>query len=192
MERDYREIVESECMCMRIRRYKHQDSEALFTIAQRAAEADGTPMPEPEAFMAWLADPELDAPANAFVMTDDDDELQTWGQAGTLEGIEGEIVGYSVVSFRQDEAAYTFLCQGAVHPDFRRQHAGSILFVGALNRARLLALEFDFEAEEAGVPIYFTALLPLRDGAAASLAAKYEMEPTEKAANGFQVYRREL
>lgn len=178
---------------MRIRSYKQRDSEALLAIAQRAAEVDEMTPPEPEAFAAWLADPAFDAISNAFVITDDDDELQTWGQAGTLEGIEGEVVGYTVVQLKQDHTGYSFLCQGAVHPAFRRQHAGSVLFVGALNRARLLALEFDFEAEEAGLPIYFSALLPLNDPAAAHLAARYEMEPVAlPAPSGLQLYRREL
>jgi hypothetical protein len=178
---------------MRIRIYKTHDAETLLSIAQRASEVDGTTPPDPIAFLAWLADPLLDATSNAFVMTDDDDELQTWGQAGTLEGIEGEIVGYTVLQFHQDAAGYHFLCQGAVHPDFRRQYAGSVLFVGALNRARLLALEFDFEAEEAGQPITFSALLPINDSTSPRIAAKYEMEPVaEPAPPGLQLYRREI
>ncbi|HTK07493.1 MAG TPA: GNAT family N-acetyltransferase [Ktedonobacteraceae bacterium] len=178
---------------MRIRSYKQRDSEALLAIAQRAAEVDETTPPEPEAFAAWLADPALDATANVFVITDDDDELQTWGQAGTLEGIEGEIVGYTVLQLQQDHTGYTFLCQGAVHPAFRRQHVGSILFVGALNRAHLLALEFDFEAEEAGLPIYFSAFLPRNDPAAAHLARRFEMEPVAlPAPSGLQLYRQKL
>ena len=178
---------------MRIRSYRPQDSEALLTIAQRAAEVDKTTPPEPEAFAAWLADPTLEATANAFVITDDDDELQTWGQAGTLEWIEGEVIGYTVLQMRQDRAGYDFLCQGAVHPACRHRRAGSILFVGALNRARLLALEFDFEAEEAGLPIYFSALLPVNDPASPHLAARYEMEPVAlPAPSGQQLYRREL
>jgi ribosomal protein S18 acetylase RimI-like enzyme len=184
-------VLEGEFEPMRIRSYKPQDSEALLTIAQRAAEVDKTDPPEPEAFAAWLADPELEA--NAFVMTDDDDELQTWGQAGTLEGIEGEVVGYTVLQLRQDRTGYYFLCHGAVHPAFRHRRAGSLLFVGALNRARLLAMEIEFEAEEAGLPIYFAAFLPINDPATPHLAARYEMEPAAlPVPSGQQLYRREL
>jgi ribosomal protein S18 acetylase RimI-like enzyme len=176
---------------MRIRSYKPQDSEAVLTIAQLAAAIDHTIAPEPEAFMAWLADPEIES--NAFVMTDDDDELQTWSQAGTLEGIEGEVVGYTTVQMRQDSNGYDFLCQGAVHPAFRHQHAESMLLIGALNRARLLALEIETEAEEAGLPIYFSALLPINDPVAPNLAARYAMEPAAlPVPSGQQLYRREL
>jgi hypothetical protein len=178
---------------MRIRLYKPQDADALLDIAQSAAKVDQTIPPDPNAFVEWLSDPEVDATANAFVMTDDDDELQTWGQAGTLEGIEGEVVGYTVLLFQQKNSSYHFLCQGAVHPAYRRQYAGSVLFVGALNRARLLALEFEFEAEEAGQSIYFEALLPSNDPATPRFAAKYEMEPTtEVAPPKLQLYRRKL
>jgi hypothetical protein len=178
---------------MRIRTFKPQDADVLFTIAQRAAEVDGTPAPDPMVFADWLADPVIDARANVFVMTDDDDELQTWGQAGTLEGIEGEVAGYTVLTMRQDEEGYHFLCQGAIDPALRRQHAGHVLFVGALNRARLLALEFDFEAEEAGLPIYFSALLPINDPGSSRLAESYEMEAVQGSApSGLQFYRREL
>ncbi len=178
---------------MRIRTYKPQDLEAVFAIAQQAASVDGTPLPDPIAFAAWFADPALDAAANAFVMTDDDDELQTWSQAGTLEGIEGEIAAYTFLSLQQDHTGYHFLCQGTVHPAFRHQHAGNVLFVGALNRAHLLALEFDFEAEEAGLLISFSALLPSADPASPRLAARYEMQPVaEVAPPGLQLYRRAL
>jgi GNAT superfamily N-acetyltransferase len=120
----------------------------------------------------------MDAVSNAVVITDDDDELNPWGQAGTLDGLQGEIVGYTVVELHQDANGYHLLCKGAVHPDYRRRNAGRALIMSALNRAHTLAAEFEFEAEEAGYPIYFEALFPVRDPASARLAAKCEMEPT--------------
>jgi len=93
----------------------------------------------------------------------------------------------------RDQQAYHFLCQGAVHPQFRRQGGGRVLLMGALNQARHLAEDFEFEAEQEGVPIYFGALLPVHDPAAARLAAKCEMQPTdEPAPPGMRLYRREL
>jgi hypothetical protein len=80
---------------MRIRNFHTEDMPVLVSIQQAAAEADERPALSEDAFIAWLIDAEVDANANAFVITDDDDELNTWGQAGTLEGIEGEIIGYT-------------------------------------------------------------------------------------------------
>lgn len=178
---------------MRIRNFRLEHLDALIDIQQAAAQADGTEaLPAPE-FEAWLLNPARDARSNAFVITDDDDELHGWGQAGTLDGLTGEVVGYTLVQFRQEAAAYHFLCQGAVHPAYRRQRAGRTLLMGAMNRARLLSAEFEFEAEQDQLPIYFEALLPVRDPAAVHLAAKCEMQATTEAApDGMQLYRREL
>src|SRR5205823_1968328 len=120
-------------------------------------------------FEAWFTDPKVDALANAVVITDDDDELNPWGQAGTLDGLQGEIVGYTVVELHQDANAYHLLCKGAVHPEYRRHNAGRALMMAALNRTHMLTSEFEFEEEEAGQPVYFEALLPVRDPAAARL-----------------------
>ena len=178
---------------MRIRNYRWEYLPTLVQIQQEAARFDETVVRSEEEFVACLDDPELDAASNVFVMTDDDDELMLWGQAGTLEGIEGEIVGYTIVQLRQDEQGYHLLCEGAVLPAHRRQHAGRALLVGAMNRARVLADEFEFEAEQEGVPVYFEALLPCNDPASSYLAAKYEMYPTEESTPaGMQLYRREL
>lgn len=178
---------------MRIRHFRQEDLPTLLQIERQARAADGRVMPPEVDFISWLLDPALDAPANAFVITDDDDELNTWGQAGTLEGIEGEIVGYTVVSLHVDEQGYHLLCQGSVHPQFRRQHAGRALLICALNRARIQAADFEFEAEQEGQPIYFEALLPLKDPGAEKLALKCEMKPCNLLPTaGLQLYSREL
>lgn len=178
---------------MRIRNYRWEYLPALVQIQQEAAQFDGMTVKSEEEFVAWLSAPELDATANVFVMTDDDDELMLWGQAGTLEGIEGEIAGYTVVQLRQDEQGYHLLCEGAVKPEYRRQRAGRALLVGAMNRARVLADEFEFEAEQDGIPVYFEALFPRNDPASTHLAARYEMHATDEPAPiGMQLYRREL
>jgi ribosomal protein S18 acetylase RimI-like enzyme len=178
---------------MRIRNYRWEYLPTLVQIQQQAARFDGVLVRSEEEFAAWLHDPGLDAASNVLVMTDDDDELMLWGQAGTLEGVEGEIVGYTVVQLRRDEQGYHLLSEGAVLPEHRHRHAGRALLVGAMNRARVLADEFEFEAEQEGIPVYFEALLPHRDPASGALAAKYEMYPTEeRAPAGMQLYRREL
>ncbi len=173
---------------MRIRTFHYEDMPTLVEIELPAAQADGrTPH---ESFAAWLTAPELDALSNAFVITDDDDELNTWGQAGTLEGIEGEIIGYTLVQVRQDEEGYHLFCQGTVAPAHRRRNAGRALLICALNRARALAEEFEFEAEQAGIPVYFEALLPVSDVASPHLAAKCELAPTDETTpDEMRVYR---
>jgi GNAT superfamily N-acetyltransferase len=178
---------------MRIRNFRQENIPALVHLEQIAVQADGRAVKSEADFEAWLTDPELDALSNIFVITDDDDELNPWGQAGTLDGIEGEVVGYTSVQLRQDGHAYHLLCQGTVHPHYRRQNGGRVLLIGAMNRARIIAAEFEFEAEQEGLPVYFEALLPVNDPASARLAAKCEMEPTEEAApDGLRLYRREL
>ncbi|HLI91369.1 MAG TPA: GNAT family N-acetyltransferase [Ktedonobacteraceae bacterium] len=178
---------------MRIRNLRPEHIPSLVRIQQAAALADGVAAMSEADFVAWLTDPELDAEANAFVITDDDDELNPWGQGETLDGLSGEVAGYTLVQLRRDELGYHLLCQGAVEPEYRRQHGGRILLVGAMNHARHLAADFEFEAEAEGIPVYFEALLPVRDPGAASLAAKCEMLPTdEPAPEGLRLYRREL
>ena len=177
---------------MRIRNYRQVDLPALVQIQQLAAKADGTEAMGVSDFEEWLAQPELEAEANVFVITDDD-ESNEWGQAGTLEGIEGEVVGYTVLQLRQSHHAYHFLCEGSVHPQQRRRGAGRALLICALNRTRSWSTEFESEAQQEGRPIYFEALLPLRDPASARLAAKCEMPPTnEPVLEGMRLYRLEL
>ena len=176
---------------MRIRHYRPEYLSTIVQIQQAAAQADSTTVRDEADLTAWLQ--ERDAEANAFVVTDDDDELNPWGQAGTLDGVEGEVAGYTVVQLLHNQSGYHFLCQGAILPRHRRQHGGRTLLVGALNRARLLASDFEFEAEQQGIPIYFEVLLPVADPASVHLATKCEMQPTnEPAPAGMCLYRREL
>jgi ribosomal protein S18 acetylase RimI-like enzyme len=176
---------------MRIRHYRPEYLSAIVQIQHASAQGDGTTTRSEADIESWLE--EMEAEANAFVVTDDDDELHGWGQAGTLDGVEGEVAGYTVVQLLHNQSGYHFLCQGTVQPQYRRQHGGRTLLVGALNRARLLASDFEFEAEQQGIPIYFEALLPVVDPASAYLAARCEMELTnESAPIGMHLYRREL
>jgi ribosomal protein S18 acetylase RimI-like enzyme len=176
---------------MRIRTFHYEDMPTLLEIEQQAALADGRKTRHN--FATWLTAPAQDALSNVFVITDDDDELNTWGQAGTLEGIEGEIVGYTIVQVHQDEEGYHLLCQGTVHPAHRQRNAGRALLICALNRARVLAEEFEFEAEQAGIPVYFEARLPAHDMASPRLAAKCELIPTnEVTSDEMRLYRGEL
>ena len=178
---------------MRIRNFRQEDTPTLIQLQQLALQADERRMQDTVEFEAWLNSPSLDARSNLFVITDDDDDLNTWGQAGTLEGIEGEIVGYTVVQLNQKQGSYHLLCEGTVHPEFRRQNAGRALLICALNRARVIAADFEFEAEQEGLPVYFEALLPANDPASTRLAEKCEMQPTDESTlDGMQLYRREL
>jgi ribosomal protein S18 acetylase RimI-like enzyme len=178
---------------MRIRNYRQGDIPTLVHIQQLAAQADNVDSMSIVDFEEWLTQPELRAASNIFLITDDDDDLNNWGQGDVLDGLEGEVVGYSVLQFRQSHHAYHFLCEGAVLPQYRSRGAGQALMICALNHARLLASEFEFEAQQQGFPIYFEALLPVEDPASESLAAKFEMYSTdEPALKGKQLYRGEL
>src|ERR1017187_4796682 len=97
---------------MRIRNFRQGDIPRLVQIQQLADEVDGTETMRAADFEEWLMQPELEAESNVFVITDDDDEINEWGQAGTLEGIEGETVVYTVLRFRRSQHSYHFLCQG--------------------------------------------------------------------------------
>src|SRR6266699_40060 len=178
---------------MRIRRYRPGDISTLAHIQQLAARVDGVEPMSAADFEVWLAQPELHTDANVFLITDDDDALNEWGQAGTLDGLEGEAVGYTVLQLRRSQYAYHFLCEGAVLPQHRRRGAGQALLICALNHARLRASEFEFEAQQQGIPIYFESLLPVGDPASASLAAKWDMHPMdEPVLKGMRLYRSEL
>ncbi len=179
---------------MRIRNYRPEDLPTLVQIQQLATQVDGRDVSRTETSIdISLTNPEIDARSNVFVITDDDDELNTWGQAGTLDGIEGEIVGYTMLTLHQDADAYHFVCQGAVQPQHRQRGAGRLLLVGALNRARILAADFEFEAEQTGIPVYFEALLPMRSTTTSRLIEKCEMQAVgEEERNRMQLYRREL
>jgi GNAT superfamily N-acetyltransferase len=178
---------------MRIRTYRREDLPTLVYLYQLAIQTDQLALESEAVFVDWLSDPAHEPTANVFVIRDDDDELNTWGQAGTLDGIEGEVVGFTAIELIEDEHAYHFRCIGTVHPQHRRRNAGRLLLVGALNRARLVATEFESEAEQAGLPIYFEALLPVHDPGSSYLAAKCDMLPTDDPVpSGLRLYRREV
>ncbi len=178
---------------MRIRNYRQGDIPTLVHIQQLAAQADNVDPMSVADFEEWLTQPELQAGSNIFLITDDDDDLTNWGQGDVLDGLEGEVIGFTVLQLRQSHHAYHFLCTGAVLPQYRRRGAGQALMICALNHARLRASEFEFEAQEQGFTIYFEALLPAEDPASESLAAKFDMNPTdEPALKGIMLYRSEL
>lgn len=178
---------------MRIRNYRQGDIPTLVSIQQVAAQADNVASMSMGDFEAWLTQPELQATSNVFLITDDEDDLNTWGQGDVLDGLEGEAVGYAVLQLRMSHHAYQFLCEGTVLPQYRRRGAGQALMTCALNHARLRASEFEFEAQQEGFPIYFEALLPVEDSTSEILAAKFDMHPTnESALKGMVLYRGEL
>src|SRR5438128_10351059 len=178
---------------MRIRNYRQGDILTLVQIQQLAAQRDNVDTMSEADFEEWLAQPELEAEFNVFLITDDDDDLNDWGQGGTLEGLEGEVVGYTVLQLRRSQHAYHFLCEGAVHPGHRRRGAGWALLICALNRAQVWAAEFAFSMEQPAYPIYFEVLLPLRDPASENLAARCELQPAEeRTIEGMRLYRRAL
>lgn len=175
---------------MRIRNFRPVDVFALVEIDEQAAAIDGTCARDLE---AWLAEHQEEAMHNVFVITDDDDELNTWGQAGTLEGIEGEIVGFTILHLRVDERAYHFVCEGAVQPAYRRQGAGRALLISALNWAHIWSADYEFDAEQEGRALYFEALLPDNDTNSPGLASACELEATDDAVEeGMRLYRRGL
>jgi ribosomal protein S18 acetylase RimI-like enzyme len=178
---------------MRIRNYRQGDVPTLILIQQIAAQTDHVDLMSEIDFEDWLAQPELEAGSNIFLITDDDDELNSWGQGDVLDGLEGEVVGYTVLQLRRSQHAYHFLCEGAVLPQHRRRGAGQALLICALNHVRIRASEFEYEAQQQGFPIYFEVLLPMNDPASESLAVQCEMQPTsEPALKGMRLYRIEL
>ncbi len=177
---------------MRIRNFRQSDIPILIDLQGLAAESDGLAMVDMIDFAAWSTYPEQGEAYTVFVITDDD-ETNEWGQAGTLEGVEGEIVGFTALSMCRDVYAYHFLCQGTIHPQHRKMNAGRALLICALNYARMVSTEFEFEAEQLGQPLYLEALLPLNDPTSANLARKCDMQPVdEPVMRGMRLYRREL
>jgi ribosomal protein S18 acetylase RimI-like enzyme len=178
---------------MRIRNYRQGDIPTLVYIQQLAAQANHVDAMSEADFEEWLTQPELEAGSNVFLITDDDDDLNSWGQGDVLDGLEGEVVGYTVLQLRRSQHAYHFLCEGAVLPEHRRRGAGQSLLICALNHARMRASEFEFEAQQQGHPIYFEALLPVEDPASESLAAKCDLQPIdEPVLRGMRLYRGKL
>src|SRR5437588_6113550 len=120
---------------MRIRNYRQGDIPTLVHIQQLAAQADNVDSMSMADFEEWLAQPKLQAGSNIFLITDDDDELNNWGQGDVLDGLEGEVVGYTVLQLRRSHYAYQFLCEVTVLPQHRRRGAGQALLICALNHA---------------------------------------------------------
>ncbi len=178
---------------MRIRNYRQGDIPTLVHIQQLAAQADNVDSISIDDFEEWLTQPELQAGSNIFLITDDDDDLNNWGQGDVLDGLEGEVVGYTVLQLRRSHHAYHFLSEGAVIPQHRRRGVGQALLICALNHARLRASEFEYEAQQQAFPIYFEVLLPIADPASESLAARFDMFATDESTlKGMQLYRCEL
>lgn len=159
---------------MRIRTYRPGDAAFLCTIQQKAARVDGlVPMAE-AAFAQILAQAVARPGYNVFLLTDDDDELNTWGQGETLEGLEGEVIGYTILQLVQDERAYALRCQGAVLPEHRGRGVGHALLLCALNHARIQALDLAPQANQEDLPIYFEVALPA--SSARGLARAFDLE----------------
>ncbi len=178
---------------MRIRNYRQGDLHTLVHIQQLAAQTDSVEPMSTRDFEEWVAQPELQAESNIFLITDDDDDLNNWGQGDVLDGLEGEVMGYTSLRLRQSHHAFHFLCEGTVIPEHRRRGAGQALLICALNHARLRASEIEFEAQQQGFTIYFEALLPVEDPASERLATKFEMYPTDETTlKGMKLYRVEL
>ena len=178
---------------MRIRNYRRGDIDTLVHIQQLAAQTDEVDSMSTADFEDWVDQPELQVESNVFLITDDDDDLNNWGQGDVLDGLEGEVVGFTVLQLRENHQAYHFLCEGTVLPDFRRRGAGHALLICALNYARLRASEIEFEAQQQGFPVYFEVLFPIRDPETDGLAKKFEMHSTDEATlKGMKLYRGEL
>lgn len=178
---------------MRIRIYRPGDIPTLVSIQQQAARVDGLEELDELGFRQLLAQPEMRNSYYAFLITDDDDELNTWGQGETLEGLEGEVVGYTILQFREDPQAYYFHSYGSVLPEHRQRGAGHALLLCAMNHARMKAIDVMAEARRRGVPIYFQVLLPENDPTTPHLVNMFELDKTaELAPTGLRLYRTEL
>lgn len=163
---------------MRIRTYRAGDIAILVHVQHLAAAFDGLELLHEADFAHLLEQSITRRGYNVFLLTDDDDELNTWGQGESLDGVEGEVVGYTILQLSQDEHAYRFRCHGTVLPEYRSLGAGHGLILCALNHARLQSLDFVAHARQYKIPIYFEVPLPARDGAAERLARDFELDNT--------------
>lgn len=178
---------------MRIRTYRSGDIPTLVQIQQTAARFDHLEPVNESDFAQLLAQSMKRSGYNVFLITDDDDELNTWGQGETLEGLEGEVVGYTILHVDKSPRAYHIHSYGAVLPEHRQRGAGYALLLCALNHARMQALNFMGEARRQGLPIYFEVELPTHDLTTEPLARTFELEETtEPAHTGMRVYRTAL
>ncbi|WP_052889128.1 GNAT family N-acetyltransferase [Thermogemmatispora carboxidivorans] len=185
---------------MRVREARSGDLPRLRDLQQEAQMVDGCLFSR-AAWEDWLAKTEGSEPGpTLFVLLDDDDELNMWGQGGTLEGVEGELIGYTLLHLVHDGEGYHLRCEGTVHPDHRRRGGGRALLICALNRARLWGTELEDESQLQGLPLWFEVLLPHRDPASERLAARCELEAVADATcagqraadDGFRLYRHPL
>src|SRR5260370_33429225 len=96
---------------MRIRNYRQGDIPTLVHIQRLAAQNDKVDTMTEVDFEEWLAQPELEAESNVFLITDDDDDLNDWGQGGTVDGLGGEVGGHTETPLRRDQQSYHFICE---------------------------------------------------------------------------------
>lgn len=178
---------------MRIRTYRSGDIPILVHVQHQAAAFDGL-APLSEADFALLLERSIRRTGyNVFLLTDDDDELNTWGQGESLEGVEGEVVGYTILQLSKSEDAYHFHCHGTILPEYRSLGAGHGLLLCALNHARLQSLDVRADARRQGIPIYFEVPLPDGDPAAQRLARDFELEETDTLIQGrLRLYHTDL
>ncbi len=178
---------------MRIRTYRPGDIPALAHIQQVAARFDGRATMNEHDLEQLLAQSLTRSGDNVFLITDDDDEINVWGQGETLEGIEGEVAGYTILRLSKDQRAYHFRCSGAVLPEHRGRGAGHALLLCALNHARIQSLDLLNEAHQQDLPIYFEIEFPSGDPSAERLARAFELEPfSDETETDSSLYRIEL
>lgn len=178
---------------MRIRTYRPGDIPLLAHVQHQAAAVDGLELLSETDFARLLERSIRRTGYNVFLLTDDDDELNTWGQGESLEGVEGEVIGYTILQFSRDEDAYHFYCHGTVLPEYRSRGAGHGLILCALNHARLQSLDFVAQARQQGTPIYFEVPLLANDAGAQRLAWDFELEKTSfQPQKHLLLYRAEL
>ncbi len=164
---------------MRIRTYRSGDIPILVHVQHLAAACDGLELLSEADFARLLERSIRRTGYNVFLLTDDDDELNTWGQGESLDGVEGEVIGYTILQFSRDEDAYHFHCHGTILPEYRGRGAGHGLILCALNHARLQSLDFVAQARQQGTPIYFEVPLPDADAGAQRLASDFELDKTD-------------
>jgi ribosomal protein S18 acetylase RimI-like enzyme len=178
---------------MRIRTYRPGDIPTLVHIQEATTLFDGLEAMS-EAELAQLLDRCITRKGyNVFLITDDDDELNTWGQGETLDGLQGEVVGYTILQLSKSPHAYHFYCHGTILPEYRRLGAGHALLLCAMNHARIQSIDFIAEARQQGQPIYFEFPMPEHDPAALHLARAFELDETDEPVQaGLRLYRTEL
>lgn len=178
---------------MRIRTYRPGDIPILVHIQHTAAVFDRLKLMDESDFTELLANSMTRRGYNVFLLTDDDDDLNTWGQGETLDGLQGEVVGYTILQLSEDERSYHFRCHGTILPEHRSRGAGHGLILCAINHARIQSIDFVAEARQRDMPIYFEVPLLAADGAAQRLARDFELEDTgQQVQPGLNLYRTEI